>query len=243
VQRGDVASAESLPAAIATDHWYLLAGLDVASDVARSVVVLGDSIADGRGSTTNGNDRWPDVLARRLQGELATGAIGVLNQGIGGNAVIQGGLGPTATERFERDVLGPVGVRWLVVACGVNDIGIGTPRVVERLIAHFEQMIQRARAAAIRPFGMPILPFRGHDYYSLEHERSRQAINEWIRTPGHFDACLDVESAVWDPNAREALLPEYHSGDGLHLNPLGYRRIAQAIDLTLFHQVTKNAQG
>ncbi|MGC4069080.1 MAG: SGNH/GDSL hydrolase family protein [Polyangiaceae bacterium] len=234
MQHGDLSASERMPAAIDVEHWYILAGIDVECEGAGSVVVLGDSIADGRGSTTNGNDRWPNVLARRFLRDPATVNVGVLNQGIGGNAVIQGGLGPTALERFERDVLRIAGVRWLIVACGVNDIGLDTPEVVRRLIGHYERMIQRARAARIRAFCLPILPFKGHDYYNLERERSRLTVNEWIRAPGHFDACLDVEDAVCDPNARDSLFVEYHSGDGLHLNPVGYRRIAEAIDLAHF---------
>jgi len=117
---------------VPTDHWYFFTGIDVLGDSSSAaVVVLGDSITDGRGSTTNGNDRWPDNLAGRLQANPATAGVAVLNQGVGGNAVLRGGLGPTALERFERDVVDQSSVRWLIVLDGVNDIGASRDASVE----------------------------------------------------------------------------------------------------------------
>src|SRR5213076_2429832 len=104
--------------------WYVLAGLDVVAEGAGgAVVTLGNSITDGRGSGTNRNNRWPDNLARRLQADPRTRHIAVLNAGIGGNAVVTGGLGPTALSRLGRDVLDQQGARWVILLEGVNDIG------------------------------------------------------------------------------------------------------------------------
>jgi lysophospholipase L1-like esterase len=236
LQAGDAASAASLPSAVTTDHWYVLSGIDVMSDESPgSIAVLGDSITDGRGSTTNGNDRWTDFLAQRLQNNATTSAVGVLNVGIGGNAVVSGGLGPTAVARFDSDVLAQSGVRWLIVLEGVNDIGESTaPGVAEALIAAYQQFVSKAHAAGLLAYGATILPFDGHSHYSADHEAARQSVNAWIRAPGNFDAVIDLEAAVRDPAEPDALLPAYDSGDHLHLNPSGYQRLAEAVDLAMF---------
>jgi lysophospholipase L1-like esterase len=236
IAAGNATTEASLPSPVTTDHWYLLAGVDVLASVGtRAVVAFGDSITDGRGSTTNGNDRWPDALARRLQANAETADVAVLNHGIGGNAVLAGGLGPTALERFERDVLEQDGVRWLIVLHGVNDIGSSTDAsVAERLIGAYEGFIDRARERDIRVYGVPILPFGGSQYASAEHEAARQTVNTWIRTSGRFDAVLDLDEALRSPNTPENLAATYDSGDHLHPNPAGYRKMADSIDLGLF---------
>ena len=122
--RGDLTSAADLPDARKVDRWYLVAGVDViAPPGVASIVALGDSITDGHGATTNGNDRWPDAFAQRLQAALGPRTLGVLNQGIGGNHLLTDGLGPNALARFDRDVLAQAGVRYLIVLEGVNDLG------------------------------------------------------------------------------------------------------------------------
>lgn len=236
LQKGNQASAPKLSAPVGTEHWYAIAGIDVMADItAGAVVILGDSITDGRGSTTNRNDRWPDALARRLGADAGTGRIGVLNQGIGGNAVLTGGLGPTAVARFDQDVVGQSGVRWLIIIEGVNDIGASKDAgVVEQIIGAYEQFSNKAHLAKIKVYGVPILPFKGHSYYSTEHEAARNAVNDWIRTAGNFDAVIDLEKAVRDPLAPDLLRVAYDSGDHLHLNPTGYLAMANAVDLRLF---------
>lgn len=236
LQSGDAARAQSLPDAAMTDHWYFITGIDVeAPPASAAVVTLGDSITDGRGSTTNGNDRWPDNLARRLQANAATRGIAVLNQGIGGNAVVNGGLGPTALQRLERDVLDQRGVRWVIVLEGVNDIGGSSDRsVASRLIEAYQQIIAAAHARGLLVYGVPILPFGGSGYDSPEHEAARQLVNEWVRTSGRFDAVLPLDAAVADPQNPRQLLPAYDTGDHLHLNAAGYRALAGAVDLALF---------
>ena len=233
---GDAATAATLDAPTPTDHWYFLTGIDVLAPVGSgAIVTLGDSITDGRGSTTNGNDRWPDALARRLQADPATSGLSVLNHGIGGNAVLAGGLGPPAVERFDRDALGQDGVRWIIVLHGVNDIGGSTDgAVADRLIEAYGGFIDRAHAAGVRIYGSPILPFGGSQYASAEHEAARQTVNDWIRTSGRFDAVIDLDAAVRSPNTPENLAATYDSGDHLHLNPSGYQKMADSIDLALF---------
>ncbi|NUT99154.1 MAG: SGNH/GDSL hydrolase family protein, partial [Saccharothrix sp.] len=122
---GDQVEAGDLPGAATTDHWYFLSGVEVWSPGrgGAAVVVLGDSLTDGRGSTTNGNDRWPDRLSARLRAGAATSSVAVLNQGVGGNRVLGDGIGPSVLARFDRDVVAQSGVRWLVLFEGINDIG------------------------------------------------------------------------------------------------------------------------
>lgn len=232
----DAAAAASLASPVAVEHWYFATGIDVvAAAPSAALVTLGDSITDGRGSTTDGNNRWPDNLSRRLRQNAATAGVAVLNKGIGGNAVIKGGLGPPAVDRFARDVLEQAGVRWLIVLHGVNDIGEATDQsVAQDLIAAYQQLIARAHEHDIKVYGVPILPFGGSMYDSADHEAARQTVNAWIRGAGHFDAVIDLEAAVQDPASPKRLLASYDTGDHLHPNAAGYQKMADQIDLTLF---------
>jgi lysophospholipase L1-like esterase len=199
------------------------------------LVTLGDSLTDGRGSTTNGNDRWPDALSRRLRGTPATAKVAVVNAGIGGNAVVSGGLGPTAQGRFQRDALGQSGVRWVIVLAGVNDIGwANSASVTDDLIAAYHQFIVKAHAADVLVYGVPILPFGGSQYDNPQRERLRNTVNDWIRNSGQFDAVLALDAAVADPEQPTRLLSNYDDGDQLHLSVAGYQAMADAIDLSLF---------
>ncbi len=232
VHPGNTVSAASLPGAAKTAHWYILTGLEVLADRSRrGIVVLGDSLTDGRGSTTDGNNRWPDVLAGRLSTNAPTAGVAVINMGIGGNGIF-GGLGPSAQARFERDVLSQSGARWLILFEGVNDIGAGAG--AQRLTEAYARLIDKAHAGNLRAYGSTITPFGGHSYYTPAHEAVRQAVNTWIRTSSNFDGVLDFDAVVRNPVTQTNLLSAYDGGDGLHLNAAGYRALANAIDLTLF---------
>jgi lysophospholipase L1-like esterase len=205
--------------------------------------MLGDSLTDGRGSTTNANDRWPDQLLDRLQSSHRTSDVAILNQAAGGNRVLNDGLGPNALARFDRDVLAQSGVEWLIVFEGINDIGTAaaTPeaqqQVAADLIAAYEQFITRAHAQGIDVFGATILPFggnTGYDEATGTREAARQTVNDWIRTSGEFDAVIDFDKAVRDPATPRQLLPAYDVGDHLHLNPTGYHALADAVPARLF---------
>jgi lysophospholipase L1-like esterase len=246
VARGDMVSATSLPDAKTVEHWYQVSGVDVTSPVqAGAVVTLGDSITDGHGATTNGNDRWPDVLAARMQTEKSTRTMGVLNEGIGGNRLLLDGLGPNALARFDRDVLAQTGVRAVIVLEGVNDLGTLTrdhdvsaeehAALVRKIEGAYRQMIERAHAHGIRVIGATILPYSGSKYYhpGPESEADRQAINAWIREVEHFDAVVDFDKLTRDPAHPDHLLPTYDSGDGLHPGPAGYKAMGDAIPLQL----------
>lgn len=236
LKRGNAVAEASFVDSVPTEHWYFITGVDVRAGAgAAAVIALGDSITDGRGSTTNGNDRWPDHLARRFHMTPKARQIAVLNQGIGGNAVFRGGLGPTAKERFERDVLSQNGARWLIVLAGVNDIGEASSlHTARELIATYESFIDRARARGISVFGVPILPFGGSQYDAPLAQKIRERVNLWIRESGRYDAVIDLDRAVRDPANPSWLNSPYDSGDHLHLAPAGYRAMADAIDLNLF---------
>ncbi len=235
LQAGDVVTAEDLPAAARVDHWYFLSGVEVVagSDNAAAVVVLGDSITDGRNSTTNGNGRWPDYLARRLQADARTRDIAVLNAGIGGNRVLNDGLGPSALARLERDVLTRPGVRWLIVLEGINDLGTRTA-TADPLIAGLQQIAERARARGIKVYGATILPCGGSFYFTPELEAARRKVNDWIRTGGAFDAVIDFDAATRDPKDPTRLSAAADSDDHLHPTEKGYKLMADSVDLKLF---------
>jgi lysophospholipase L1-like esterase len=244
---GDLVSAPDLPNAQHVEHWYQLAGVDVlAPPFASAIIALGDSITDGHATTTNGNDRWTDVLAARLEAAPATRNIAVLNLGIGGNHVLTDGLGPNTLARFDRDVLAQPGAHWLIVFEGVNDLGglaqhadatqSDRAALVAQMIAAYHQFIARAHQANIRVYGATITPYDGSGFYhpGPDDEAARQAVNTWIRAPGHFDAVLDFDQVLRDPSHPDQLLPAYDCGDHLHPNPTGYKAIANAIPLDLF---------
>jgi lysophospholipase L1-like esterase len=244
---GDLVSAADLTDAKKVDRWYHITEIDVRTQAKAAVVVaLGDSITDGHGATTNGNDRWTDVLAARLQAQPKTRNVGVSNQGIGGNHLLTDGLGPNVLSRFDRDVLAPAGARWVIVFEGVNDLG-GLARtgevpaeqhaaLVERVIAAYGQIIERAHESGLRVYGVTITPYTGSDYYhpGTLSEADRQAVNQWIRAEGHFDSVIDFDAAMRDPEHPDRLLPAYDCGDHLHPSPAGYRAMGEAVSLSLF---------
>ena len=234
---GNAVSTADLPAATKTEHWYFINAIEVQAEATgRNVAILGDSITDGRGSTTNGNNRWADQLAKRFIANPATTTVGIANMGIGGNAIF-GGLGPSAVNRFNRDILQQTGVRYLIVFEGVNDIGgvseAGAPALATNLINAYTDFANQARAKNIKPFAATITPFGTSGYYSAAHESARQTINSWIRNNVAFDGYIDFDAAVRDPSAPVNLLPAY-SSDGLHLTPQGYQAMADAVNLNFF---------
>jgi lysophospholipase L1-like esterase len=245
--RGNFTGAANLVDPRHVDHWYQVSEIDVqAAPGAASVVALGDSITDGHGATTNGNDRWTDVLAQRLQASPSTRDVGVSNQGIGGNHLLTDGLGPNVLARLDRDVLAPAGVRWVIVFEGVNDLG-GLARtgevpetehtaLVQRVLSAYQQIIDRAHAHDLRVYGATITPYVGSDYYHPGplSEADRVAVNQWVRAAGHFDAVIDFDAVVRDPEHPDRLLPSFDCGDHLHPSPAGYKAMGEAIPLSLF---------
>ncbi len=241
--RGDHLDDADLDGAASVNHWYFLSAVEVqAPATERATVVLGDSLADGRGSTDNGDDRWPDRLRARLAQHADTAGTAVLNQAAGGNRVLNDGLGPNALSRLDRDVFAQPGVTSLVVSEGVNDLGTAdaTPAaqqaVTADLINAYRQIVLRAHAQGVSVYGATLTPFGGSQYDDAAglREASRQAVNAWIRTAGEFDAVLDFDRAARDPQAPRRLRPDLDVGDHLHFNPAGYQSLADSVPLRLF---------
>ncbi|MBN2020098.1 MAG: SGNH/GDSL hydrolase family protein [Sedimentisphaerales bacterium] len=234
LQTGNTVSSANMSSAAKQAHWYILSRIDVLLDDSYGcVVALGDSITDGR--TTSGNDntnyRWPDVFAARLAADPATVKVGVINQGIGGNCVVSGGLGPTATARYDHDVIGQPGVKWVIIFEGTNDIGGG--QSAANIISAYQTFITKAHNAGILIYGATITPFKNHSYYT--YESTRDAVNDWIRTSGQFDGVIDLDAAMRDPADEDQINPIWQF-EWLHFNPAGYAAMANSIDLYLFGQ-------
>ena len=237
---GDQSASVDFSKAIKTDHWYVINGIDVeAPPEAAAIAILGNSITDGRGSGTNKQNRWTDVLSERLLNNAATSRYSVLNLGIGGNRVIHGGLGPTALDRFDRDILTQSGVRWLLILEGINDIGGAKTeetalQVVNDLIDAYSLMIEKAHAKGIKVFGCTILPFEGSFYDTPFRQEARDKVNDWIRNSGKFDAVIDFDQVMCSAAAPKKMQSDLHDGDLLHPNELGYKKMGEAIDLHFY---------
>lgn len=236
ILQGNQVSKKDFNGSVTTDHWYIIQGIEVlATDSTYAIVTLGNSITDGRGSGTNKQNRWPDILSQRLQSDSLLKNTAVLNAGIGGNCVLRQCLGPSALSRFERDVLNQYGVRWLIILEGINDIGgsQGTG-IADNLIEAYKQMITLAHSKGIYVYGATLLPMKGNSYYNEIREAERQKVNQWIRTSGYFDGVTDFDKALRNPADTLSLLPEADTGDHLHPNENGHKMMGEAVDLKLF---------
>ncbi len=229
---GNFVGAATLPTDSTTLSWFFLKGVEVtASTQTTAVILYGDSITDGTNSTADTNNRYPDHLARRILAIHGNQKLGVLNTGIAGNRVVAGGRGPTAQARFDRDVLAQLHVSHVIVLEGINDSST-TVFQADRIIAGHKQLIERAHALGLTIYGATLTPAGSTGI----REANRQAVNAWIRTSGAYDAVIDFDVVTRDPSNPTFFLPIYDSGDHLHPNDLGYKTMANAIDLTLFKQ-------
>ena len=237
---GNNISSSGFAGAVKTDHWYVIQGIDVQGNKnSKTIAVLGNSITDGRGSGTNKQNRWTDILSARLLENPDTKNTGVLNLGIGGNCVVRGGLGPTALERFDRDILSQSNVRWLIILEGINDIGsaktqVEADKIAAELIAAYDEMINKAHAKGILVYGATILPFAGSFYDTPYRQTARDTVNEWIRNSRQFDAVIDFDKIMRNPDDVKTILTDMHDGDFLHPNQAGYRRMGENVNLGLF---------
>lgn len=227
-------SVASMASAQRADHWYYISGIEVIAEAsARAIVAIGDSITDGRGTDTNGNNRWTDILSARLQQNADTRDVAMLNQGIGATNLV-GSTGTAAEARFRRDVLEQSGVRYAIVYDGVNDIGGGAS--FETLRDAYGRLIAAAHDAGLLIYGATILPFGGNGYYTPAHETVRQQVNAFIAS-GAFDGYIDFDAALTDGGQPPRLQTPYATWaqtDGLHPGPSGYQRMGDTPDLSLF---------
>ncbi|EAW11723.1 SGNH/GDSL hydrolase family protein [Aspergillus clavatus NRRL 1] len=234
--------------ALSTDHWYFISAIEAPLPPSTSsFAIVGDSITDGRGSDTNKNNRWPDRLNLRMQKHRPTSSIALLNQAAGGNRILADGLGPNTLSRIDRDVLAHSGVRYAMIFEGVNDIGVAADEAAaqkdigDRLLVAYAQIATRVQAAGIPIFGATVTPFGSpassnytQPYSGVEREKTRQRVNEWIRSSGVFDAVLDFDKALRDPRAPDQLAERFDSGDHLHPNVKGYQALADYFPLNVF---------
>lgn len=245
VSGNSVDAASLLGSAANTKHWYFVSAVEAwAPPTTGAFVILGDSITDGRGSTDDGNDRWPDLLLARMQASNGSGAaiVGVNNQAAGGNAVLTGGLGPTLLTRYQRDALQVAGVKYVMIFEGVNDIGGGSAdsgtqtRIGTELQEAFAKIVEECKAAGIKTIGGTITPFGGNGqaYSSPVREAARVAVNEWILGSGTFDATVDFAQLIGDPTTVSQLAAQYDGGDHLHPNVAGYQAMADGFPLDFF---------
>jgi lysophospholipase L1-like esterase len=244
----DSTAAATLPSPHTSTSRFFVDEVDVeASGQPGTVVTLGDSITDGYRSQVDANHRWPDRLAERLAARSGAAPVGVVNAGVSGNRILHDHpedlFGPSALARLDRDVLSTPGLRWVVLMEGINDIGhstsAGLPEqdvTAEQIIAGMKQIVARVHAHGAKIYGATLTPYEGtvfHGYYQPEGEAKREAVNAWIRH-GDFDAVIDFDAAVRDPDHPTRIRADYDVGDHLHPNDAGYRAMGDAVDLKLF---------
>jgi lysophospholipase L1-like esterase len=252
-EAGNFTGAADLSNASTQRSWYWVDGIDVLAPTGvGAIVAFGDSITDGAASTPDTNGSWPSGLAARLLAAGGTRAA-VLNLGISGNRVLHDGAGVSALARFDADVLAQPGARTLIVLEGINDIGFpnippgffgrgrGDNAVnpaaddvsADEIIGGLRQLVERARIHGLKVIVGTLLPYEGALYFSPAGEAKRQAVNTWIRSSKTFDAVIDFDRAMRDPENPSKFLPALQSGDNLHPNNAGYKKMADIIDLAL----------
>src|SRR5437867_2313044 len=243
IAKGNVTAETAFNDAATTRSYYWITGVDVTAPAdSAAIVAFGDSITDGTTSTPDANRSWPSFLAQRILTTSGVPRLAVLNQGIAGNRVLADGAGVNALARFDRDVLGQAGVKWLFIMESINDIGqttranapVGPPVTPDDLIGALKQMVERAHTHGIKVIGCTLTPYEGAAYYSEQGEEIRQAVNRWIRTSGTFDAVVDYDAVTRDPANPKVFKMGFNDGDHLHPNDAGYKSMADSIDLRIF---------
>lgn len=238
---GDVAAPE-LADAIKTSSWYFLKSVEVDKERhSAAVVTIGDSITDGARSTPDTNRRWPDQLAPLLVAGKKTKRLSVLNVGISGNRVLKFGAGPSALDRFDRDVVKQPGAKYVVLLDGINDIGnmhrAPVDAITEKdMLDAYTTLANKAHAAGLKIIAATLLPYEGAKYYSEDGEQIREHLNTFFRTSKLFDGVIDFDKIIGDPQHPLRFNPKYDSGDHLHPSDAGYTAMAAGIDLKLFRK-------
>lgn len=231
IMKGVTNAHSNFEKAFRENHWYNISGIDVytMSNNMSAIAIIGNSITDGKCSTDNAQNRWPDVMSEMLQLKHKITNQGVLNLGIGNNRVtVPGGFGALAKERFDRDILMQSGVKKVVIFEGVNDIGAArsgsSETVARKIIESIQGMVKKAKARKMKVYLGTITPFKGAGYYTHFHEAARLYVNDWIRSQAkNVDGILDFAKLLQDPNDDRRMKREYASNDWLHPSPTGYK--------------------
>lgn len=231
IMKGVTNAHSNFAKAFRENHWYNISGIDVytMSNNMSAIAIIGNSITDGKCSTDNAQNRWPDVMSEMLQLKHKITNQGVLNLGIGNNRItVPGGFGALAKERFDRDILMQSGVKKVVIFEGVNDIGAArsgsSETVARKIIESIQGMVKKAKARKMKVYLGTITPFKGAGYYTHFHEAARLYVNDWIRSQAkNVDGILDFAKLLQDPNDDRRMKREYASNDWLHPNPTGYK--------------------
>lgn len=231
IMKGVTNAHSNFEKAFRENHWYNISGIDVytMSNNMSAIAIIGNSITDGKCSTDNAQNRWPDVMSEMLQLKHKITNQGVLNLGIGNNRVtVPGGFGALAKERFDRDILMQSGVKKVIIFEGINDIGAAksgnSETVARQIIESIQGMMKKAKARKMKVYLGTITPFKGAGYYSHFHEAARLYVNDWIRNQAkNVDGILDFAKLLQDPNDDRRMKREYASNDWLHPNPAGYK--------------------
>ncbi len=218
-----------------SESWYFLSAVETDSGRSDGIVLFGDSITDGFGSTPGADRRWSDALASR------TGRA-VLNAGIGGNLLLNDSAwyGERGVRRFSRDVLQLAGVDTVVVLLGLNDIGFSETDVQPtykpapvvssgEVIGGYRELIRLGRACGVAVIGATLLPFGGSDHWGERAAKVSHEVNEWVRCAGEFSGVVDLNRVMADPGDPDRLHPAYDFGDRLHPNDEGYGVMAEAV--------------
>ena len=231
IMKGVTNAHSNFEKAFRENHWYNISGIDVytMSNNMSAIAIMGNSITDGKCSTDNAQNRWPDVMSEMLQLKHKITNQGVLNLGIGNNRVtVPGGFGALAKERFDRDILMQSGVKKVIIFEGINDIGAAksgnSETVARQIIESIQGMVRKAKARKMKVYLGTITPFKGAGYYTHFHEAARLYVNDWIRSQAKkVDGILDFAKLLQDPNDDRRMKREYASNDWLHPNPAGYK--------------------
>lgn len=221
--------------ALKENHWFNISSIEVYDKDVAAIAILGNSITDGKGSTINAQDRWPDRMSETLNNTkeynlLKSGRMGILNLGIGNNRILSVGLGIPGKDRFNRDILTQHGLSSVIIFEAINDIGTSKnpEETAQLLITEYEKMIIKAHERGLKVYGGTITPFKGcKGYYTEEREKCRKTVNEWIRSSGKYDGIIDFDQLLCDPASPEQLRKDLHIGDWLHPNAAGYKLMGE----------------